>query len=243
MLLEHEGGCLNRDDMSHRVIFQHIPKAAGTSLAKLFVKQQSRDRIFICGSEDGVLNDFIELEQNDRNKLQLLIGHVDFGIHNYFNDESLYITFLRDPIDRVISHYYFIKSNKMHRFHEEANRIDVCEFITSGIRPRMNNCMTRMISGISPEYNCCHEEMVERALENIDSHYAFFGFFSNLKESVDLLIKKMNWEECNIPVLNVTLNKPFKCDFTDKDLDVIKEYNQLDMKLYSLLMVKYLKNK
>lgn len=224
--------------MNNRIIFQHIPKAAGTSLAKLFVNQFDRDRVFICGSKDGVLNDFIEFEQNERNRLQLLIGHVDFGIHNYFNDESLYITFLRDPIDRVISHYYFIKFNKMHRFHEEANRIDICEFITSGIRPRMNNCMTRMISGISPEYNCCQEEMVDRALENIELHYTFFGFLSNLKESVTLLIKKMGWEEVTIPVLNVTSNKPYKCDLSDKTIDIIMKYNQLDMKLYSLLMEK-----
>lgn len=222
-------------DMVNRLIFQHIPKVAGTSLASLFVDQFDRSHVFICGSEDGVLNDFLDLKQNARNRFELLIGHVDYGIHNYFDDDSLYITFLRDPIDRVISHYYFIKYNKLHRFHKEANRIDICEFIKSGIRPRMNNCMTRMISGISPEYNCCHEEMIDRALENIESHYIFFGFLSRLKESVALLIKKMGWDDVNIPHLNVTSNKPSKVDFTDKTLEIIMKYNQLDMKLYNLL--------
>ncbi len=222
-----------------RIIFQHIPKTAGSSLIELFLYQHRDEYKFICG-KDGVLDNFINLDQNAKNRIKLLIGHVDFGIHEFFDDKSMYITFLRDPVERVVSHYYFIKSNKMHRYHKNANQMNLGEFIISGIRPRMNNCMTRMLSGISPDYNCCREEMIDRALKNIDLHYCFWGFLSILEESVNFLIKKLGWEEVKIPVSNVTPDKPSKDQISDQTLDIIKTYNQLDMKLYNNLMKKYL---
>jgi len=224
--------------MKRRIIFQHIPKTAGTSLANVILSQFKEDHKFVCG-RDGVLNNFISLDQNRKNQIKLLIGHVDFGIHKYFDDESLYITFLRDPVKRVVSHYYFIKSHKQHRYHKHANQMRISEFITSGIRPRMNNCMTRMISGISPRYHCCNEEMLYQAINNISAHYAFYGFYDMLDQSVDHLVKVMNWEKVELSVTNATPNKPSIDKISDKITDLIIEYNQLDIKLYNLLLKKY----
>jgi hypothetical protein len=224
---------------NQRIIFQHIPKTAGTSIASLLKKQFSEEHSFICG-KDGVLNDFIALNQKDRNSIKLMIGHVDFGIHDYFDDASSYITFLREPVDRVLSHYYFIRSHRKHRYHQYACRNDIQSFIKSGIRPRMNNCMTRMISGISPDYHCCSEEMLFLAKENIKSHYLFVGFLANIKESLNDFNRLMGWKTCHLPVLNVTPGRPAKEVASAETIGLITEYNQLDIRLYDDLALRTL---
>jgi len=85
--------------------------------------------------------------------------------------------------------------------------------------------------------------MLYRAFENIDSHYVFYGFFSSLKESIDILLRKMDWKEVPISVSNVTPKKPSIDEIPDKTLNLIIKYNQLDIKLYNVLLEKYnLKN-
>ena len=44
--------------------------------------------------------------------------------------------------------------------------MEMDEFIKQGIRPRMNNCMVRMISGEYPDYGRCHEGVIDLALAN-----------------------------------------------------------------------------
>ncbi len=220
------------------LIFQHIPKTAGTSLKPLVTAQFERKRSFICGSSDGVLKDFIGLKADRRNELELLFGHVDYGIHKHFNKDTKYIAFLRDPVERVVSHYYFIKFTESHRHHSTAQSMNIDEFILSGIRPRMNNCMVRMISGINPQYGACKDHMLDQALENLDTHYAFVGSFSNVHESIGLLTRKMNWNPVVIERTNATKNKPDIENLPKKTLDLIRNYNALDIKLYNLMRPK-----
>lgn len=226
--------------MSRRIIFQHIPKTAGSSLQTLFTSQFDRQRTFICGSQDGVLQDFLQLETDQRDRLDLLIGHVDFGVHQQFSDESTYISFIREPVERVLSHYYFIRDHVHHRYHAEANMMKLEEFMSSGIRPRMNNCMTRMFSGENPQYNACNFAMVEKALDNIDQQYGFIGFFSTINSSVDSLVKIMGWKNITLERKNVTRNKPQIQHVSQEIIDLIRYYNSYDIELYKILRNRFM---
>jgi hypothetical protein len=219
------------------LIFQHIPKTAGTSIAKLFRSQFNRDEVFICGTKDGVLTNFTKLRPDYRRKVKLLIGHVDFGIHDYFDGNVKYFTFLRDPLDRVLSHYYYIRSDINHRYYNAAQKMDIDQFIEAGVRPRMNNCMVRMISGLNPPFDHCDESMLGQALENINNSYAFVGFFSSLLESVDLLLHQMNWRPIEVANTNPTKNKPDRSNVSKVTLDLIRKYNMLDIKFYNLMEI------
>ncbi len=42
--------------------------------------------------------------------IHLLGGHLPFGIYQYLPSDSRYITFLRDPVERTLSHYYRARS-------------------------------------------------------------------------------------------------------------------------------------
>lgn len=217
------------------VIFQHIPKAAGSTLIFTVLMQRfARDRSFICGT-DGVLGDFLALPDERRAGLDFLAGHVDFGIHEHLGGPGAYFAFVRDPVERVVSHYFFIRNSPRHRYRQEAQEMDMEAFIASGIRPRMNNCMTRMISGLDAPYGKCPESMLDKAVENLMQDYFFLGIVERFDESLAMLAELLGWRNVRYDKRCVSKGRPQLIELPGGALDVVREYNNLDIELYSRL--------
>jgi sulfotransferase famil protein len=103
------------------VVYVHIQKTAGTTLAKVFESNYGRRAInlrpplLVDAGRASVLECINRhvLERGDRNSA-CLYGHLAYyGVHWLLGGATkpLYLTFLRDPVERVISLYYFLKSS------------------------------------------------------------------------------------------------------------------------------------
>ena len=55
-----------------------------------------------------------ELSQRRLQKTRMFKGHMVFGLHEVLPQPATYITVLRDPVDRVISAFYFMRTYKLH---------------------------------------------------------------------------------------------------------------------------------
>ena len=225
---------MKTDITDSAVIFQHIPKTAGNTLLSVAANRFPGDKSFICG-KDGVLNDFLSLPRNRLDSLGFLCGHVDYGIHEHIGRPCVYFAFLREPVDRVMSHYYFIRNSLRHRYREQANAMGLPEFIESGLRPRMNNCMVRMISGIDAAYGECGEEMLDSALENLSRHYVFLGIIERFDESLAAISNLFGWPPADYQNRVVSVNRPAVSQAPAEDVRVIRKYNELDIRLYEKL--------
>ena len=64
-------------------------------------------------------NYFRQLSEKRRFKYELVYGHCAQKIIEYIDPYSLKITVLREPIDRIVSHYYYAKSNPNHYLHKQ----------------------------------------------------------------------------------------------------------------------------
>src|SRR5690625_7753957 len=84
------------------LIFVHIPKTAGGSLISIISSQYNSHEIFRMGFPE--VNTATRLNNN----IKCVLGHTFYGQHEELGPH-IYITMLRDPIDRVISHYYYAK--------------------------------------------------------------------------------------------------------------------------------------
>lgn len=109
--------------------------------------------IFRIRVEKGVresIEEFKSLPDEEKRRIRCLRGHMWFGLHKYLPQLASYITILRDPIDRVISHYHFVKRAPTHRLHEEviSRKLKLGEYVSCGISPELSNGQVRLISGI-----------------------------------------------------------------------------------------------
>ena len=95
-------------------IFQHIPKTAGSTIHAVLDNQYPAAQIhstFAATMDDKELDRLRQLSETERKGLKLVKGHMPFGVHTLLPGRSRYLTFLRHPIDRIISNYYFILNN------------------------------------------------------------------------------------------------------------------------------------
>jgi len=88
------------------LVFYHIPKCAGTSFSVCLKRNSDHHRdVHTC-------HDWLVLHEEQRKgtfsdvKAITLCGHAAWGSHELFPDrDCYYVTFLRHPVDRLLSHY------------------------------------------------------------------------------------------------------------------------------------------
>lgn len=230
----------SRNILEPSLIFLHIPKTAGTTLHRILERQYEASTIFTIGNYENI-DDFKQIPESQKEKIRLLKGHMYFGLHESFPQQSTYITIMRDPIERVISHYYYILSEPSNQLHQEviSQNISLKDFLSSGICQEIDNGQTRLLStlGASSGYSKCSSEMLESAKNNIQEHFTVVGLTEKFDATLILMQTKLRWK---IPVYfkqNTTKTRPSKKDISRDTLRLIESYNELDIELY-----KYVQN-
>ena len=115
------------------LIFMHIPKNAGATLHPVLERHYGkRTRHSINVADD--IEAFKRLPQAQRDRIRLLKGHMPFGLHEYLAGRSAYITLLRHPAERIVSHYYYVKRMPKHYlYHHIAAGMSLAEFASAAI--------------------------------------------------------------------------------------------------------------
>ncbi len=77
-------------------------------------------------------------------------------------------------------------------------------------------------------------------IEEYGSRLYLCWFIADLLISVASLIRMMGWNEVEIEMKNVNKNRPKLKLISKKEIELIREYNSLDIKFYNLVYNKYL---
>jgi hypothetical protein len=179
---------------------------------------------------------FTALPESQRARIRFLKGHMAFGLHRYLPGPSRYFTMIRDPIDRVVSYYYYIRRRPADRLHAPVMEedIDLARFVESGMaRDHTDNSFVRFISG-DPfvELGSVDDALLERAKSNIRDHFVLTGSMEQFDETVLLLKKAMGWSR---PVhyrrQNVTAGRPAVEGLDAKTKAVVERATELDREL------------
>ncbi len=221
-----------------RIIFFHIPKAGGSTLHSIFERMYLKDDIYTIQYnsnswyENGEL--FKKLPLEELNKILLLKGHMFFGLHECFNDPSIkYVTFLRDPVERIISHYYFVLRSNEHFLHQTVKnkKMSLLEYAKSDLSWELDNCMTRMISGLQNiEINQCNDSHYDLAVKNLESYFRVIGIVERYDESLILLKNELGWKE--YPYYQKLNQTERTHSVSKKTKEKIAERNRYDVQLY-----------
>lgn len=224
------------------VIFLHIPKAAGSTLHTIFNRQYKLANVFTIDEERSI-EDLKQLSAMQRAEIEVLKGHMYFGLHRLLPQPSTYITVLRDPVERVISHYYYILRNPSNELYKQVASTDMSlkDFVLSGLSLEIDNGQTRLLSstGAVVPYQQCSLEVLESAKQNVKEYFSTIGFVERFDETLILLRRAFNWKMPLYTKANVTQNRPLKIGIPKSTLDVIEAYNQLDIQLYQFAQERF----
>ena len=229
------------------LIFLHIPKTAGITLHGIISRKFPKNATYNTwgldpnsGRHRSWMDDFKQLPETDRARIRYMHLHPGpFGVHEHFPQPCRYVTVLRDPVDRVISAYFFILRVPQLRnqvFGDKATPESTS--LSDFIRNRRNqwNLQTLMVSGIAVDsvtdpVNLPSDVMVV-AKRNIQEHFALVGLSERFDESLALLRRMFGWRNTLYAKQNVTRKRPRKEDIPKETLRLIERYNELDIDLY-----------
>ena len=172
------------------------------------------------------MEDFTEMPVEKREKIKLLKGHFDFGLHTYFDDETKYFTFLRQPEERIVSFYFYVKRTKTNRLYKrvELGKMNFKDFINLGDKDSHNG-QIRKLSGIDTD----EETMLVKARENINDFFPVVGLTELFDESLIVLAHYFSWPLPYYRKLNISRNKK---EISEEEKKSLTQKNQGDIKLY-----------
>ena len=186
------------------------------------------------------LHTFKKLPPERRRQIRLLCGHMPFGLHKYLPCPADYITILRDPVDRVVSHYFYSRRKTTHYLHEqvEKGKLSLGEYISQQVATELDNGQVRLLSGVekSVPFGKVTREMLEQAKENLMCHFKVIGLTERFDESMMLLRKDFPWVGWPFySATNVTKKRLRLTEIPSEELDIVRGVNRLDSELYDFV--------
>lgn len=223
--------------MNYRnLVFLHIPKAAGTTLHTILEKHYPRASHYSIFEEPArQLQELGARPQKQREKIRLLKGHFAYGAHQHLVGPSTYVTLLRNPVDRVISHYYYVKRTPRHYLYQKvtAENMDLAAYITLRLTEELDNGQVRLLCGVDRDipWGACGRDHLEQAKRNISEHFAVAGVLERFDESLALMGHKLDWQWTPYyENQNITKEKNERLE--PSTLNVIRKANEFDLELY-----------
>ncbi|WP_428568202.1 MAG: sulfotransferase family 2 domain-containing protein [Solidesulfovibrio sp. DCME] len=218
-------------------LFLHMPRTAGTTLNRLLERRFAPKEILSLYSRD----DFARNAVIDRERLEglrLIQGHVlltDYKAFTFYDVPVRAFTFLREPVDRVISEYFFLRAWPQQHLHGLLNEpgMDLRAYVTSGhqlLRYKGANFMTRVLSGLDPDDR--PQAALDTARENLRRRFVCFGLTERFDESLLLLADALGLTDLLYERQNV-LRRPPGERATPEERELVAGRNALDAALYA----------
>ena len=210
------------------LIFIHIPKTAGSTLRPIMDRHYPRPVICKLDFLPRDLDALLRLPEQARSRIRVLQGHFPFGLHKHLAVPVDYLTILREPVNRIISMYYWIHGNEEHVLNTLVRSMSLKDFADSGFEIVANH-QTGLISGLPA--NSDHQALAV-AKKNLQGEITAFGLNERFDESLLLFKQQLGWKHVFYSRRNVTKVRPRSSEVPDSVLDVIQKHNSLDLELY-----------
>jgi hypothetical protein len=219
------------------LIFLHIPKTGGTTFRRILEQNYSRaETLTFTGPDHRVeIEQFAKSSESARSRYRLVQGHFYFGVHRFIPGESSYMTWMRDPIARVLSFYSHARTHSEHYLHRRLieERLDLKKLLERNETPELSNLQTRMIAGIPIDPNVPVDRYaLETAKKNLSSDLMFVGLAEEFDASLVLFCQRRGWDVPCYKRTNVTREKIDLLSIDPQASGMLREANSLDLELH-----------
>ncbi|CAG5086344.1 sulfotransferase family protein [Parvicella tangerina] len=205
--------------MKEKLIFIHIPKTGGTSI-----------NCEINQTEWQTTPDFyyrhIDYKTKKSNSGDIFME----SNHSKYKDFPIFF-FMRNPIERLFSEYYFLKPRK--EFMSLLPRTPRSFYEYCKFKNTQNSIIKFLLGHRMYSNPILNESVYSQLIERIETLNIKIGIFEDYVRSLVYLEKELNisWNE-TIQKKRITIDKPSYLELSNEEYDEIKELNSFDFKLY-----------
>jgi hypothetical protein len=240
------------------LIFYHLPKTGGLTMGAILERCFPGDQYFntyvgvsdstaLGGSRAKIAAKYDLLSTEAKQSFRAAIyGHVPMGIHTLFDRPAKYFTIVRHPVDRVVSHFYYLRIRSDVPIFERIQNMTLDQYMDSRIGLDPFDLQVRVLSGCkeldgtwgidgkpvqAAQVEGRHLELAKR---NIEEYFLTAAPFEEFTTLVVLLKRLYGWRlrQCLFEIQNVTPNRPRVADLPAATRRRIEACNRHDMALY-----------
>jgi hypothetical protein len=219
-----------------RFAFIHIPKTGGGTLKGMIAAGGNTivtSGNFFKAADYTTAKIAHKLGPQGRDQGDVAIGHVPYGTYRSLLPEGVrYFTFLREPVDRVISHFY------RHVVDRDGNvklRFEGADSLETALKqaelPILSNLQTRCLCSDPAPTGPLPDSALDEAKANLET-FALFGLQERFVESVVLFQHELDLPLAPSRDLHVNADRPSVDEIPDEERSLIEEHNRLDAELY-----------
>jgi hypothetical protein len=250
------------------LIFFHIPKTGGRTM-KVVIQHCLADQCF-----DGDLTDpdtalwvrstariaekFNQLPIERQHAVRCMVGeHVSMDVAGIFDRPSKFFTIVREPVDRVISNFYFSRTLAELPTHRFIKDMTLEEYLDSSMGLDHDNQQVRMLSGCpeldapwhtkrgricisAPPVKCRHLEMAKR---NIEERFLVAAPMEKFTALVWFLKRLYGWpiHRAVFRIHNESPARPKLDAMSETTRKRLERLNQYDIELYKWVKERFAK--
>jgi len=214
------------------LIFVHMRKSGGMTFAAITERQFSADEVYKPeGSLEECRQELRRLAPEQRDRLRCIHGHVPFGLDDCLPGPVAYVTLLRDPVERILSVYYYALRRPEWKAHENIHKhgLSLDEFVASEFSSEFHNQQTQILSGSVAPFE--DAESLARAKENLD-RFVVAGLTERFDETLMMCRRRLGWKRLHYSRRNVNRRRPGRDEIPASTLSLIEEKNAADIELY-----------
>ena len=231
------------------IVFLHVPKTAGTTLNTIFrdiygtpatCKVMMRGMSLVAPRwpwlpqqliSAGSLRRFQQRLRSDQG-LRIVHGHFDMSLAKHLPADADYITLLRDPIERAISHYHHFRRRQQDNLHPLACQHSLSDWVSHCRLIEMDNGQTRRLAGASRlPIGQVDGQTFALAKANLRK-FSLVGLSEQFADFQLLLQARYGWPCRRYDRQNVG-RRPAGSELDQETLRTLISYNQWDIELYA----------
>lgn len=232
--------------LEKKLIFLHIPKTAGSTFHDILARNTAPEKTYTLDGlqPEASVAEFKELTAAGRSSYDLVKGHMLFGLHRHVPEPCTYITFLREPVERVVSYYYYVRRFQDHYLHRQVadSRMTLQQFVDSGLTTEVCDFQVKLLAGSEPALHSKQydESLLTMARSNIENYFSAVGLVEYFDQSLLLMKQRLAWQFTPYyERMNVTANRA-KIDTIDENIiKFIRNRNVLDCALYDWALSRF----
>mgnify|MGYP001574614240 CR=1 FL=1 len=239
----------------NKFLFHHIPKTAGSTFRG--VLQNLFDHEELCRAETP--KELQAAFQAGFTEERLFGGHFSYGAISKYLDDAVWVTFLRNPIERVVSHYYnhtnleripeewkqrLEETPEWKQYVDDVQGVSIEGWINNKNQTVNSIACNRQTQAFLPDsirvnekdWGVHNQEYIELAKQNLRENFPFVGIQEYFDLSIDLfsLTFSLNPIDAASYTTNLNTKKTMekKYDLEQAVLDLVHDRNSMDIELY-----------